>query len=52
MTSDSSVASERIVSETTIISAECDLSRQTSGRLEVGLPEIGALLRGLPRIAV
>jgi hypothetical protein len=52
MTSDSSVASERIVSETTIISAECDLSPQASGRLEVALPEIGPLPRSLPRIAV
>src|SRR5260370_343025 len=52
MTSDSSVASERIVSETTIISAECDLSRQASGRLEFGLPGIGPRLRSLPRIAV
>jgi len=52
MTSDSSVASERIVSETTIISAECDLSRQASGRLEVGLPGIGPRLRSLPRVAV
>jgi hypothetical protein len=35
MTSDSSVASERIESEIINISAECESSRQASGRLSL-----------------